>query len=244
LVEGLNEAIRFEDVHYYSDDDVHILNGISGEIYEGAVTTFVGPSGAGKSTLLKLCNGLLSPQTGQIHILGKSIDDYQPVELRQLVGIALQSAPMIDGDVFLNLELPLSLQGKSLPEQDAKELLTVVGLGEAYIHRNIKDLSGGQRQKVSIARALVNRPKIILLDEITASLDQVSQREINELIVKVSQKYGTTIVWITHNLKQAISVGTYTWVLMEGKLMEAGRSDSLQFSKYPKVQAFLKGELE
>ncbi|WP_096155639.1 MULTISPECIES: ABC transporter ATP-binding protein [Bacillus] len=239
----MNEVIQFKDVHFYSDDNVHILKGITGSVYEGEITTFVGPSGAGKSTLLKLCNGLLTKKSGELLIKGKQIEEYDPIELRKLVGIALQSAPMVSGDVFYNLNLPLQLQGKVLDEQDAKHLLNVVGLGEAYIQRNIKDLSGGQRQKVSIARTLVNRPEILLLDEITSSLDQVSQKEIDELIGRVSQTYGTTIIWITHNIQQAISVGTSTWVLMSGELIEACKSDSLLKSKNEHVQAFLKGDI-
>ncbi|KMJ60489.1 amino acid ABC transporter ATP-binding protein [Bacillus sp. LL01] len=238
----MQEAIRLKNVHYETED-IHILKGITGVIREGEITTFVGPSGAGKTTLLKVLNGLLSPTSGEIVINGKEINQYEPTELRMLVGIALQSAPMVDGDVFDNLSLPLRLQNGSLSEEEAKEILNVVGLGEDHLHQNIKDLSGGQRQKVSIARTLVNRPKVLLLDEITASLDQVSQKEINELIQKVSKKYGTTIVWITHNLKQALTVGTYTWFLMNGQLLEAGKSNEIENSRNEKVQAFLRGDL-
>ena len=94
-----------------------------------------------------------------------------PVELRRKVGIALQSAPMIKGTVFQNLALPLELQGKKLTEKDASEILDDVGLGQSFLHRKTDDLSGGQRQKVSIARTLINRSKILLLDEITSALD-------------------------------------------------------------------------
>ncbi len=239
----MQEAIRLSNVHYKTED-IHILKGITGVINEGEITTFVGPSGAGKTTLLKLLNGLLSPTTGKIEINGKEISQYEPTELRKLVGIALQSAPMVDGDVFDNLSLPLRLQNSSLAEQEAISILNVVGLGDDQLHQNVRDLSGGQRQKVSIARTLVNRPKVLLLDEITASLDQVSQKEINELIQRVSKKYGTTIVWITHNLKQALTVGTYTWFLMEGQLLEAGKSEEIESSRNEKVQAFLRGDLE
>ncbi|AST89932.1 phosphate ABC transporter ATP-binding protein [Sutcliffiella cohnii] len=240
----MSGAIQFHDVHYKSEDGIHILRGITGSIIEGEVTTLVGPSGAGKSTLLKLCNGLLSPTSGEIRILNKNVYDYDPVQLRKEVGMALQSAPMVEGDVFHNLALPMLLQGKSLPENEAVKLLEDVGLEGEHLRRNIKDLSGGQRQKVSIARTLVNRPKILLLDEITSSLDQVSQKEIDELIVKISKKYGVTIIWITHNLQQALKVGTYAWMLKEGELLESGKSDLLHTSTNEHVQAFVKGEIE
>lgn len=239
----MKEAIELKDVQFRTDDKL-ILKGISGVIAEGEITTFVGPSGAGKTTLLKMFNGLLTPTSGEIIINGKSLNNYEPTELRKQVGIALQSAPMVDGDVFDNLSLPLRLQERSLEEEEAINILNVVGLEKSQLHQNVKDLSGGQRQKLSIARTLVNRPKVLLLDEITSSLDQTSQKEIDELIQRVSKKYGTTIIWITHNLNQALTVGTSTWILWNGKLLEAGKSQDIQNSTNEHVQAFLKGELK
>lgn len=234
-------AIHFNHV-YFSIDDKPILKNITGSFPEGKIITLVGPSGAGKSTLLKLCNGLLSPEAGEIYIKEKPIEGFDPVELRRLVGIALQSAPMISGTIQDNLALPLTLQGKQLSEDQAKELLEDVGLDPGFLYRNVRDLSGGQRQKVSIARTLVNLPQILLLDEITSSLDRTSQQEIEELIVKINQKYGTTIIWITHNLRQAITVGNYTWVLMDGEIVETGESELLKSPVNEKVKRFVKGE--
>jgi putative ABC transport system ATP-binding protein len=243
MTSGYKPAVHFYDVSY-SVDDNHILKDITGSFPEGYITTLVGPSGAGKTTLLKLCNGLFSPDSGEIHIKGKIINSYEPVELRRLVGMALQSAPMINGSVLKNLALPLVLQGRQLAENDAKNLLYDVGLEEEFLHRPIKDLSGGQRQKVSIARTLVNHPQVLLLDEITSSLDRVSQEDIEELIVKINQKYGTTIIWITHNLQQATTIGHYTWVMMNGEVIETGKSDLLRSPVNEKVQLFVKGEVE
>ena len=121
------------------------------------------------------------------------------LQLRRHVGIALQSAPMIKGTVFQNLALPLELQGKKLAEQEAIGPLEDVGLEQSFLHHKTDDLSGGQRQKVSIARTLINRSDILLLDEITSALDRTSLHEIEQLIVKINRKYGTTIIWITHN---------------------------------------------
>ncbi|GGA78100.1 ABC transporter ATP-binding protein [Ornithinibacillus halotolerans] len=236
-------AIILQNVHY-SADGIHILKNITGSFPEGKITTLVGPSGAGKSTLFKLCNGLRSPDSGEILIKGKSIYEYDPLDLRRKVGIALQSATMIKGSVLDNLQLPLTLQGQKIEREYAEELLHDVGLGEEFIERNAKDLSGGQRQKLSIARTLVNKPKVLLLDEITSSLDRVSQHDIEELIEKINRKYGTTIIWITHNLDQALRIGHYTWVMMNGELIESGESSLLQNPQDKRVQEFVKGELE
>ncbi|MBM4760919.1 phosphate ABC transporter ATP-binding protein [Bacillus sp. B15-48] len=243
MVHQYEPAIHFQNVSY-SVDGMQILTEITGSFPEGKITTLVGPSGARKSTLLKLCNGLRSPSSGEIFIKNKNIDTYQPVELRRLVGIALQSAPMVNGSVLDNLNLPLELQGKKLAKQEGEELLNDVGLAPDYLDRNIKDLSGGQRQKVSIARTLVNRPQILLLDEITSSLDRTSTQEIQELIVKINEKYGVTFIWITHNLQQALTVGNYTWVMMEGELVETGESELLKSPTNERVNHFVKGEEE
>jgi putative ABC transport system ATP-binding protein len=238
-----NELIRFEHV-YYSSGDVPILKDITGSFIEGKITTLVGPSGAVKTTLIKLCNGLISPDSGEIFIKGKKIENYNPVELRRKVGLALQSATMISGSVWRNLSLPLTLQGMQLTDEKAKELLKMVGLEEKFLHRNVMDLSGGQRQKVSIARTLVNKPKVLLLDEITSSLDRVSQQDIEELIVRINKEYSTTVVWITHNLDQAVSIGDYSWVMMGGEVVEIGESEILQHPKDERIQRFVRGDME
>lgn len=242
-MQTLNRAIHFNRVDFHADEK-HILKNITGSFYEGTITSLVGPSGAGKSTLLKLCNGLLSPNSGEIYIKEKDIQTYEPVELRRAVGIGLQNAPMVNGTVYHNLALPMTLQDKELLEKTAKDLLEDVGLEEEYLNRDVRDLSGGQRQKVSIARTLVNHPQILLLDEITSALDRISKHEIEELIVKINQKYNVTIIWITHNLQQAIEIGNYVWVMMEGEVIETGESTLLKSPNHEKVKQFVKGEMD
>ncbi|MFC3039413.1 phosphate ABC transporter ATP-binding protein [Virgibacillus xinjiangensis] len=239
----LKAAIRLENVSY-SVDGLDILKNITGFFEEGRITTLVGPSGAGKTTLFRLCNGLRSPSSGDIYIGGQHITEYEPTSLRRQVGIALQNAAMVRGSVRKNLALPLELQTKELPEKDAEELMETVGLDKSFLDRKTKDLSGGQRQKLSIARTLVNNPKILLLDEITSSLDRVSQQDIEELIQRINQKYNTTIIWITHNLTQALNVGDNTWVMMEGEVVETGESSLLNHPENERVKHFVKGEVE
>lgn len=219
-----------------------VLRNISGYFPQGKITTLVGPSGAGKSTLLKLCNGLLSPNEGTIQVLGKPIEDWEPSQLRREVGMALQSAPMISGTVEENLTLPYMLQGEAVEVEKLNSIIREVGLDPDFLQRDSKDLSGGQRQKVSIARTLLLEPSILLLDEITSSLDRVSREEVERMIQHIHETFGTTIVWITHNLEQAARVGHHTWVMMDGELLEQGDSKILTESTHPKVRAFLRGE--
>lgn len=236
-----NPGIHFSNVNYAVNDTI-ILKNVTGSFPAGKITTIAGPSGAGKSTLLKLCNGLISPTSGDIYIHGRSIHSFEPVELRRLVGIALQHAPMIKGTVYQNLALPLKLAGTKLSEDDALSYLHDVGLDDSFLHHDTKDLSGGQKQKVSIARTLVNRPDILLLDEITASLDPHSSKEIEQLIENINETYAVTIVWITHHLDQAKKIGDYTWVIMEGEVIETGESSILENPKIDKVKRFVRGD--
>lgn len=239
----LETAIQFKKVNY-EKDQLSILKNINGVFYKGKITTIVGPSGAGKTTVLKMCNGLISPTSGEIFIDDQSILNFEPTDLRKHVGIALQSAPLIRGTVYDNLSLPLTLQNKVLPKEKAISYLEDVGLSKDLLNRNSKELSGGQKQKVSIARTLINQPKILLLDEITSSLDPNSTHEIEQLILKINQKYRVTMIWITHNLEQAVKIGDFTWVMMNGELIESGKSSLLQESPNIKIQQFVDGGRE
>ncbi|WP_409273364.1 phosphate ABC transporter ATP-binding protein [Neobacillus sp. SCS-31] len=237
------KAIELGNVHY-SVEPVKIIKDITGSISKGKITTLVGPSGAGKTSLFRLINGLISPTKGEISISGKNIEEYEPTELRRNVGLALQNATMLSGNIYKNLALPRILKKETLSEDEAAELLTSVGLEKDLLKRDVKDLSGGQRQKVSIARTLVNRPNILLLDEITSSLDRVSKQDIEELIVRINKEFHVTIMWITHNLEQAIQIGDETWVMMNGELLESGDSSLLLQPKNDLVKQFVKGDIK
>ncbi|WP_346234992.1 phosphate ABC transporter ATP-binding protein [Lysinibacillus telephonicus] len=233
-------AIKFENV-CYEVDQLSILNNITGVFYKGKITTLVGPSGAGKTTLLKMCNGLISPTEGELFIQNQPITSFEPTSLRKSVGIVLQSAPIIRGTVYDNLALPFKLQNKKFTEADAFNSLEGVGLNSSLLYRKASDLSGGQRQKLSIARTLINRPQILLLDEITSALDPTSVHEIEQLILKINKKYNATIIWITHNIDQAKRLGDFTWIMMEGQLLESGESSILSNSSNELVHQFAVG---
>lgn len=197
---------------------VHVLKGISAKVPKGSIVTIIGPSGSGKSTILSLCNLLRTPDEGEILIRGKEVREWDIQELRRNVGIAFQSGPMIHGTALDNLTLPARLQGKEL--EDPKKYMDFVGLQEELLTREAKELSGGQRQRLSLARTLVNEPVVLLLDEVTSALDSISTHEVEKLILRINREQGTTILWVTHDLSQAERVGNYTWLVMDGTLIE------------------------
>ncbi len=233
-------TIEFQHMTFTRQDETILCN-ISGSFQEGTITALIGPSGSGKTTLLKMINGLLSPASGTITILNKRIESYNPIELRTIVGIALQDAPVIRGTVFENLALPYSLKGKTFTKQQATDYLHYVGLDGSFIHRDASDLSGGQRQRLSLARTLVNEPKVLLLDEITSALDPTAASEIEQLIKKITYEKRVTTVWITHNSKQALSMSDTIMLMDSGKIVLVAPTDQLTDEQHVILAPFLNG---
>lgn len=201
-------------------ETVDVLKNVSSKVEKGSIVTLIGPSGSGKSTILTLCNLLQTPDEGEILVQGKEVREWDIQELRRKVGIAFQSAPMIAGSALENLSLPVQLQGRNL--DDPMKYLDYVGLTADLLSREAKELSGGQRQRLSLARTLVNKPTVLLLDEVTSALDPISAREIEELILRINREQHTTICWVTHDLSQAERVSDQTWLIVDGRLVEAG----------------------
>ncbi|MGG1290732.1 phosphate ABC transporter ATP-binding protein [Bacillus smithii] len=212
------------------NEAIHVLKGISGKVPKGSILTIIGPSGSGKSTILSLCNLLITPDEGEVHIQGKEVRKWEVQELRRQVGIAFQSAPMLTGTALENLTLPARLQGRTL--DNPEKYMEYVGLSKDLLTREAKELSGGQRQRLSLARTLVNNPSVLLLDEVTSALDSISGHEIEELILRLNREQQTTILWVTHDLAQAERVGDQTWLIMDGRLIEA--APTKQFFAEPK----------
>ncbi|AWB82198.1 ABC transporter [Corynebacterium yudongzhengii] len=208
-------------------DSVLALKDIFFDIPAGSIYGVVGTSGAGKSTLLRTVNGLESVTGGTVTTLGRDVAKLRHSELRQLrrqMGMVFQHHNLIDSKtVAENVAMPLVLASVAKSERDSrvKEVLELVGLAERAGHRPAQ-LSGGQRQRVGIARALVMDPKILLCDEPTSALDPLTTSQILELLERINEELGLTILIITHQMSAVSRIADNVAVLENGELIENG----------------------
>lgn len=230
--------VEFKNIGYEIEGS-KILNKVNGKIYQGKITTIIGPSGAGKSTLISFINALNSPTEGDIFIDGPLINEYEAIKLRRKVQLVSQEATMINGTVKDNLELPLTLQNRTMTDKEAEGFLKDVDLPISFLNKNSKELSGGEKQKLSLARSLVTKPSVMLLDEVTSALDRSSVEAIESLLTLINKKHDVTMIWITHDVNQAIRMSDYIWVMMNGEVVEIGTSEEIRHTTNKKVKKFI-----
>lgn len=182
---------------------VRALDGVSLEVDRGEFVAIVGTSGSGKSTLLHMLGGLDRPTSGKVYVDGKDISDLTEDALcifrRRKIGFVFQSFNLVPVlNVYENIVLPIELDGKETDEKFVREVIAVLGLQEK-VNSLPSQLSGGQQQRVAIARALSSKPAIILADEPTGNLDSHTSQDVLNLLRVTGEKFGQTIVMITHN---------------------------------------------
>lgn len=191
-----------------------VLRGANAHVPTKGITCLVGPSGTGKSSLLRLLNRLESPTRGVVRFHGADLATLDPLSLRRKVGLVLQMPIMLPGTVRENLGAGAKLQGRKLANPEA--WLERVGLEAALLDREAQELSGGEKQRVALARTLATEPEVLLLDEVTSSLDAASAAGVEALI----QRLGMPSVWVSHDPAQVRRVADRVLHLEEGLLRE------------------------
>jgi putative ABC transport system ATP-binding protein len=198
-----------------------LVDGISVRIQTGEVLAVVGPSGAGKSSFLRLLNRLDEPTGGAVLIKGQDYREIAPRELRRRVGMVMQTAYLFPGTVATNIAFGPRQRGEIATADHIAALLDRVGL-PGYQDRDVTNLSGGEAQRVSVARTLANAPEVLLLDEPTSALDEASARGIEELLLGIVRERRMTCVIVTHNRLQAARIADQAMVLEAGRLVMIG----------------------
>ena len=231
-----NYMVRIQNLEKFFGEDrerVHVLKGVSLDIPEGSLYTFLGPSGCGKTTTLRCVAGLERPDVGSISIGGKTVFStaervYVPTN-RRPIGMVFQSyAIWPHMTVFENVAYPLTIKHRSKAEikKRVAEVLKVVGL-QGLEDRPAPKLSGGQQQRVAFARALVNEPKVMLLDEPLSNLDAKLREQMRFEIKALQRRVNITTIYVTHDQGEALAISDQIAVMHAGKLIEVGNPHQL-----------------
>ncbi|MGV3043393.1 ABC transporter ATP-binding protein [Staphylococcus rostri] len=186
----------------YCIDDRRILDDISLTVKKGEAVAVIGPSGSGKSTLLRIIGDLITPTEGTIYFNGQAYDTYTPEALRLRVSYLSQSVELFGKTVADNLSFPAVVRKDTFDKARAEALMTAVGLQKYRLSDAVQRMSGGEKQRVTIARQLMYRPDILLLDEATSALDHENSDLIEQLIFDLVRQ-GTAVLWITHDDAQS-----------------------------------------
>lgn len=228
---GNDITIRFEHVTK-SYGEREILNDFNLEIRRGEFLTIIGSSGSGKTTVLKLINGLISPTFGIIYVDGKDISKEDQTLLRRNIGYVIQGIGLFPHmTVRKNIAYVPSLlnhRDKEKTRRAVERLIGVVGLEQDMLDRYPSELSGGQRQRVGIARALAANPDILLMDEPFGAVDEITRKMLQNEILRIHDQLGVTIVFITHDIKEALKLGTRVMVMNKGHVEQFDTPDNIR----------------
>lgn len=223
----------FTDVCKSYDSEVQVIDNLSLTIEKGEFITLIGPSGCGKTTLLKMINGLISLDKGEIRVKNQLLSDWDIIQLRREIGYVIQQIGLFPHmTIEKNICYVLSLIGKDPGEQKKRssELINLVGLDDEYLNRYPRELSGGQKQRVGVARALAADPDIILMDEPFGAVDDITRKVLQDEMKALHKKLQKTIVFVTHDIEEAIKLGTRIVLMDQGKIIQAGTKEEMLFS--------------
>ena len=234
--------IAFESVDARRGDHL-VLRGVSFRVAAGETVVLVGRSGAGKSTVLKLINRLLEPESGAVRVDGRDTREWEATTLRRRVGYVLQEVGLFPHmSVADNVGLVPSLLGWPVERIAARvsELLDLVGLApRTFGARWPEQLSGGQRQRVGVARALAADPPVLLMDEPFGALDAITRAELHREFRRIQQRLRKTVVMVTHDMREAFTLGDRVGVLDDGRLVALEAPAELRASSEPAVRALI-----
>jgi len=207
-------------------NNTNIIKNLSLTIRKGEFINIIGPSGSGKSTLLRLFNRLSSISSGEIYYCGKNLNETNPISLRKEVGYVFQKPYLFGEKAKENLEYPLSIHNIYLEKDYIFNMLRQLNLEQDILEKDCENLSGGEQQRICLLRTLMLKPKVLLLDEITSSLDPVNTKIVEEFIVNIYNEFEVTIVLVTHNIQQAKRMGKRTIFLEKGEILEDAETNS------------------
>ncbi len=226
-------TIKFENVRKAYGEKT-VLNDFSLDIPQGEFLTVIGSSGCGKTTMLKLINGLLLPDSGSVTVDGANTANTDLIALRRNIGYSIQGVGLFPHmNVRKNIAYVPSLlngQDKQRTKRAVERLMDVVGLESELLERYPAELSGGQQQRVGIARALAASPRILLMDEPFGAVDEITRHMLQGEIARIHHELDVTIVFITHDIREALKLGGRVLVMHEGNIEQLGSPENIEKS--------------
>lgn len=240
-----NSIFKLENINF-SVNGLDILKHISYAIQPSDFVVLLGPSGSGKSTLLRMLNCLNSPSSGSIYFNKKLITDYDLALLRQKVGMVFQSPTMINGTVKENLTITQKWNKADNTFTDAEltEILEKVGLSSKFLDKDARSLSGGEQHRIALARTLLNKPEVLLLDEPTANLDPQLANKILKLVYQLYQDLKLTIILVSHDHQIIKQFAKRVAYIIDGVIIEEGNADIIANPKTIAAQKFIAKVIE
>jgi len=233
--------VEFRDVSYEIGGRT-ILSGVSFAVEAGETLVLLGRSGSGKTTALKMTNGMLFPTQGQVLVEGKSTREWDPIRLKRHIGYVIQEVGLFPHfTIARNVGLVPTLEGKQDIDKRVNLLLGMVGLPAAeFRDRYPRQLSGGQRQRAGVARALAAEPPLLLLDEPFGALDPVTRLDLQDQFLKLRRDLQTTSIFVTHDIREAMRIGTRIILLANGKVDWIAAAGEFHSANTDEARAFLR----
>jgi osmoprotectant transport system ATP-binding protein len=234
-------AIEFRNVSYGLNGGTEVLHNLNLHIRRGETLVLLGRSGSGKTTTLKLINRLLTATEGEIRVDGRAQPEWDVIRLRRMIGYVIQEAGLFPHyTVEGNIGLVPRIEGWPIDRihQRVQELLQLVGLESRMASRYPRELSGGQRQRVGVARALAADPPFLLMDEPFGALDPLTRQELQHEFLGLQRRLQKTVVFVTHDLREALLLGSRIALLEAGRLIAVHTKPEFMASKNPLVLAY------
>lgn len=223
-------AIEFENINKSYGDKL-VLDNFNLQVEKGEFITIIGSSGCGKTTALKMINGLVVPDNGEILLFGESIKTKDMIQLRRNIGYAIQGSVLFPNmTVEQNISyVPnlLNKKNKAKTKAAVDKWMSIVGLDTEMKQRYPDELSGGQQQRVGIARALAASPDVLLMDEPFGAVDEITRRQLQVELKRIYEKTGITVLFVTHDISEALRLGTKVLVMDQGTIHQYAKPEEL-----------------